>query len=173
MIFQMNTVYKDSHKLKKYLIMFLAILISGCMTPSKNMMNKATSENKVLKTEIEDISNILTPTYADIFTYPFDPEEPQLDMGVGGRLVVIEGCLLIESSDGMFSTPILPEGVTYWDKGKGIVYIYDRGFLIGNIIRSNGIALDSQFQKVQDIFISKAKPSCLKRSSILFGTKFD
>ena len=169
----MNTVYKDSHKLKKYLIIFLAILISGCMTPSKNMMSKATSENKVLKTEIEDISNILTPTYADIFTYPFDPEEPQLDMGVGGRLVVIEGCLLIESSDGMFSTPILPEGVTYWDKGKGIVYIYDRGFLIGNIIRSNGIALDSQFQKVQDIFISKAKPSCLKRSSILFGTKFD
>jgi len=87
--------------------------------------------------------------------------------------LTIEGCLLIESSDGMFSTPILPEGVTYWDKGKGIVYIYDRGFLIGNIIRSNGIALDSQFQKVQDIFISKAKPSCLKRSSILFGTKFD
>ena len=50
------------------------------MTPSKNMINKATSENKVLKTEMEDISNILTPKYADIFTYPFDPEEPQLDM---------------------------------------------------------------------------------------------
>ena len=143
------------------------------MTPSKNTMNKTTIENKVLKTETEDISNILTPTYADIFTYHFDPEEPQLDMGVGGRLVVIEGCLLIESNDGVFSTPILPEGVSYWDKNKGIVYIYDRGFLIGNIIRSNGVALDSQFQKVQDIFISKAKPSCLKRYLILFGTKFD
>lgn len=69
------------------------------MTPSKNMMNKATSENKVLKTEIEDISNILTPTYADIFTYPFDPEEPQLDMGVGGRLVVIESALQKPSSE--------------------------------------------------------------------------
>ena len=172
-IFQMYTVYKDSYKLKKCLIVFLGILISGCMTPSKNTINKATSESKILKIEIEDISNISTPTYADIFTYPFDPEEPQLDMGVGGRLVVIEDCLLIESSDGVFSTPILPEGVTYWDKDKGIVYIYDRGFSIGNIIRSNGVALDSQFQKVQDIFISKAKPSCLKRNSILFGTKFD
>ena len=169
----MNTVYKNSHKLKKCLIVFLSILISGCMTPSKNTMNYTASENKILKIEIEDTSNILTPTYADIFTYPFDPEEPQLDMGVGGRLVVIEGCLLIESSDGVFSTPILPEGVSYWDKDKDIVYIYDRGFLIGNIIRSNGVALDSQFQKVQDIFISKAKPSCLKRHSILFGTKFD
>ena len=169
----MNTVYKDSYKLKTCLVLFLGILISGCMTPSKNAMNKTTSENKVLKIETDDISNTSTAKHADIFTYPFDPEEPQLDMGVGGRLVVIEGCLLIESSDGMFSTPILPEGVTYWDKDKGIVYIYDRGFLIGNIIRSNGIALDSQFQKVQDIFISKAKPSCLKRSSILFGTKFD
>ena len=169
----MNTVYKDSHKLKKCLIVFVAILISGCMTPSKNAMNKTTSENKILKIETNDTPSLLTPTYADIFTYPFDPEEPQLDMGVGGRLVVIEGCLLIESSDGVFSTPILPEGVTYWDKDKGIVYIYDRGFLIGNIISSNGVALDSQFQKVQDIFISKAKPSCLKRSSILFGTKFD
>lgn len=169
----MNTVYKNSHKLKKCLIVFLSILISGCMTPSKNTMNHTASENKILKIEIEDTSNILTPTYADIFTYPFDPEEPQLDMGVGGRLVVIEGCLLIESSDGVFPTPILPEGVSYWDKDKGIVYIYDRGFLIGNIIRSNGVALDSQFQKVQDIFISKAKPSCLKRHSILFGTKFD
>ena len=172
-IFQMNTVYKDSYKLKKCLVVFVAILISGCMTPSKNTINKTAGENKVLKTEIEDISNILTPTYTDIFTYHFNPEEPQLDMGVGGRLVVIEGCLLIESSDGVFSTPILPEGVTYWDKDKGIVYIYDRGFSIGNIIRSNGVALDSQFQKVQDIFISKAKPSCLKRNSILFGTKFD
>ena len=169
----MNTIYKDSHKLKKCFILFLGLLISGCMTPSKNTMNKTTIENKVLKTETEDISNILTPTYADIFTYHFDPEEPQLDMGVGGQLVVIEGCLLIESNDGVFSTPILPEGVSYWDKNKGIVYIYDRGFLIGNIIRSNGVALDSQFQKVQDIFISKAKPSCLKRHSILFGTKFD
>ena len=169
----MNTVYKDSYKLKTCLVLFLGILISGCMTPSKNTINKATSESKILKIEIEDISNISTPTYADIFTYPFDPEEPQLDMGVGGRLVVIEDCLLIESSDGVFSTPILPEGVSYWDKDKGIVYIYDRGFLIGNIIRSNGVALDSQFQKVQDIFISKAKPSCLKRHSILFGTKFD
>ena len=169
----MNTVYKDSYKLKTCLVLFLGILISGCMTPSKNTINKTASENKVLKTEIEDISNILTPTYADIFTYPFDPEEPQLDMGVGGRLVVIEGCLLIESSDGVFSTPILPEGMTHWDKDKGIVYIYDRGFLIGNIIRSNGVALDSQFQKVQDIFISKAKPLCLKPHSILFGAKFD
>ena len=169
----MNTVYKDSYKPKTCLVLFLGILISGCMTPSKNTMNHTASENKILKIEIEDISNILTPTYADIFTYPFDPEEPQLDMGVGGRLVVIEGCLLIESSDGVFSTPILPEGVTYWDKDKSIVYIYDRGFLIGNIIRSNGVALDSQFQKVQDIFISKAKPSCLKRHSILLGTKFD
>ena len=169
----MNTVYKDSYKPKTCLVLFLGILISGCMTPSKNTMNHTASENKILKIEIEDTSNILTPTYADIFTYPFDPEEPQLDMGVGGRLVVIEGCLLIESSDGVFSTPILPEGVSYWDKDKGIVYIYDRGFLIGNIIRSNGVALDSQFQKVQDIFISKAKPSCLKRHSILFGTKFD
>ena len=95
MIFQMNTVYKDSYKLKKCLIVFVVILISGCMTPSKNTMNQTASENKFLKIEIEDISNILTPTYADIFTYPFDPEEPQLDMGVGGRLVVIEGCLLI------------------------------------------------------------------------------
>ena len=80
MRFQMNTVYKDSHKLKKCLIVFLGILISGCMTPSKNTINKATSESKILKIEIEDISNISTPTYADIFTYPFDPEEPQLDM---------------------------------------------------------------------------------------------
>ena len=173
MIFQMNTVYKDSYKPKTCLVLFLGILISGCMTPSKNAMNKTASENKVLKIETDDISNTSTPEYADIFTYPFDPEESQLDMGVGGRLVVIEGCLLIESSDGVFSTPILPEGVTYWDKDKGIVYIYDRGFLIGNIIRSNGVALDSQFQKVQDIFISKAKPLCLKPHSILFGTKFD
>ena len=79
-IFQMNTVYKDSYKLKKCLIVFVVILISGCMTPSKNTMNQTASENKFLKIEIEDISNILTPTYADIFTYPFDPEEPQLDM---------------------------------------------------------------------------------------------
>ena len=169
----MNTVYKDSYKLKTCLVLFLGILISGCMIPSKNAMNKTTSENRILKIETNDTPILSTPIYADIFTYPFDPEEPQLDMGVGGRLVVIEGCLLIESSDGVFSTPILPEGVTYWDKGKGIVYIYDRGFLIGNIIRSNGVALDSQFQKVQDIFISKAKPLCLKPHSILFGTKFD
>ena len=57
----MNTVYKDSHKLKKYLIIFLAILISGCMTPSKNTMNHTASENKILKIEIEDTSNILIP----------------------------------------------------------------------------------------------------------------
>lgn len=172
-IFQMNIVYKDSYKLKTCFIVFLGILISGCMTPPINTINKTASENKVLKIETNDTPSISIPTYVDIFTYPFDPEEPQLDMGVGGRLVVIEGCLLIESSDGVFSTPILPEGVSYWDKDKGIVYIYDRGFLIGNIIRSNGVALDSQFQKVQNIFISKAKPSCLKRHSILFGTKFD
>jgi len=108
----MNTVYKDSYKLKICLVLFLGILISGCMTPSKNAMNKTTSENKILKIETNDTPSLSTPIYADIFTYPFDPEEPQLDIGVGGRLVVIEGCLLIESSDGMFSTPILPEGVT-------------------------------------------------------------
>ena len=63
----MNTVYKDSYKLKTCLVLFLGILISGCMTPSKNTINKTASENKVLKIETDDISNTSTAKHADIF----------------------------------------------------------------------------------------------------------
>ena len=47
--------------------------------------------------------------YADIFICEFDPNHPQIDMSVSGKLVPHEDCLLIVSEIVGLLSPVFPE----------------------------------------------------------------
>ena len=148
--------------LKYAFILYLGILVTSCTLIPNSQLNKSDSSLQTEKYK-----------YADIFTYEFDPSHPQIDMSVSGKLVIQQDCLLIVSETGGFSTPVFPEGVSYWDKDKNIIYINDKGFAIGTTIHTNGSYFNYHPNAQFDPFISKAHPSCLRDSRLIIGTKFN
>ena len=145
--------------IKFALLAFTTITFMGCTTlqPSSD---KSMNNSNVSK-------------YGEIFRYDFDPSLPQVDVGFQGVLIEKDGCLLIQSlAKSILTTPILPYGVSRWDKIHNTLYIGNKSFPIGQKIFVNGVSLygEQELSDARKMFKSEASPSCLKDKWVIVGT---
>lgn len=147
--------------MKSILLLVGTIVISGCATTASTK-----DANSIPKGNLNS---------GEIFTYEFDPRLPQVDSGVSGILVVDNGCLLIQApARTVLITPILPEGISRWDKGTDILYIENRVFRVGDVISTNGVILygEEEVKAARSSFKSEAPEQCLKNRLVRIGTHF-
>ena len=145
--------------IKFALIAFTTITFMGCTTLQPSSDKSMNNSN---------ISN-----YGEIFTYNFDPSLPQVDVGFQGTLIEKNGCLFIQSPVGsILTTPILPDGISKWDKASNPLYIENKAFRIGQKIFVNGISLygEEELNDARKMFKSEASPLCLKDKWVIVGT---
>lgn len=155
----------------KYLLaMFIGVLTASCTSiPASQYEHSKTINTNNYKDQLSKSNS----QQSNIFTYPFDPKKPQIDMAISGKLLVKNNCLFLMDGNGEMVTPVFPSGVSQWDEPQGIVHIYGKQFPIGSTIRTNGGYFDYSPKAQFDPFESKADPSCLKDKRLILGTKFD
>jgi|26BtaG_2_1085354.scaffolds.fasta_scaffold02940_2 hypothetical protein len=147
---------------------YMYVVVSGIFVVSCTTLN-----NNLEVKDAHNIQSMVVSTEGKIFTYDFDPLRPQVDMGITGTLVEKDGCLLIQPPVGTtLITPVLPDGVTRWDKKENNLYIENRKFVVGQKFSVNGVFLDGsdKSEKSREYFKSQAELSCLKDILAQIGT---
>lgn len=156
--------------LKCLLTMFIGVFAAGCASMPATQYE---SKKATIIDDQKDKQSKSSSQRSNIFTYSFDPNDPQIDMGVSGTLLVKDNCLLLMDGSGEIVTPVFPDGVSRWDEEEGIVHIYGKQFPVGSMVKTNGGYFDYAPEARFDPFKSKADPSCLKDKRLILGTKFN
>lgn len=109
-------------------------------------------------------------SHIELFTYKYDPEEPNIMMEVDGVLILSEECLFIQSlTKTEFLTPIFPDDVTRWDGRTNTIYVRDEPIRVGDkfVILGNGVQ-KGYMPYLREKFVSEGPEKCLLDSWVKF-----
>lgn len=76
--------------------------------------------------------------FSNVKYAPFDPNANQSLSEVAGKFIYENECLVFIEDLGFRATPILPFGMTKWDKESQILHIQGKKIKMGQHISSNG-----------------------------------
>lgn len=125
------------NRLGKNLALINTILLSTACT-SKNIDNSNVIVSQRVLEEPAAYSYDKDYYFAKIKLAPFDPEASQLISGLSGKFYFRDECLVFINDYGDITTPILPHGITQWNKESQTLTIMDKDIKMGQHISTNG-----------------------------------
>ena len=162
------------------IILTFSLIATGCTSnnndpESSQVINSQVKNTTASKQEVSiDKSNDdpRPEKYATFFSYPYQ-HGMEIQPGMGGTLVMREGCLLLQS-DGRLNVPVFPHGITTWNEDTQVLSANGVNIPLNSELFTNGPLDGGAYDPSYDYgFEQQADPKCLENRNIQFlGSQF-